>query len=751
MNVSPLVFSFEITFCGYWHAGTGEAGAGDLDAVILRDSNRLPYFPGKALKGLFSEAFCEWIAVGSDNPAHPGEEDVALLFGTAGNRSATLHSQLRFTNATLASTDQQELIRSQLQDGLTTSIASTALQNGIARERTLRRIEVAIPMTLSFDISWLPSENSARHTGEQICSWLEHAARRIQMAGAHRHNGLGECRVAPIPRDNGGTPSKSPTEPGSTADPFSRVDDGARLVRIPFVLETLEPVVLGETAATTGTHQCLDFISGSSLLGAFARHAYSRLGPGSETAFHAFHSGSTRFGDAHPLPVSGIPAFPLPASWYFDKDAAGSGGVFGEIDGKLDTNALVDLARQERPPGKNLKQARGQWFSGEGTRTLVRHRHHLKSARDSEMFGRPEPSQLFGYQSIEAGQHFAGEIHIRQDLVSPAVIDLLTEWIAGQPTIFIGRSRTAEFGSCRLRPAQVPPFPSVPVFESSDRLVLYALSDLCPDGTELLPSDGGAWHPDLAGFTLVPNATHVRIREYARWNGFRGCPDPSTRVIQRGGVLVFRPPQNHTPDVKALQTVLDRDGIGAGLQHGAGRVLVNPDFSLLPKNPLPVLDRVSSTEAAENTASPPETSSILVALARKRLSSRTLEIRASGIAERIIEKWKHFKPLPSPSQWSRLRQIAAGSMTFAQFIPLADRMMNQGASRRIWLQATHGHNPRPLLKEILDGSPARPSEFLLQLTADHQPEADRERLLLLALAEACRQLRLKLNTEANQH
>jgi hypothetical protein len=752
--MSTTTHHFEIEFQGYWHAGTGEAGPGDLDAVVLRDADGIPCFPGKALKGLFHEAFCEMIA--ESNSGAPSKPHLLALFGSPGNESVRRQAQLRFSNASLPAPEQTAIVTAGFQDALTHAIASTALEDGIAVNRSLRRIEVAIPMTLGFEVAF-HGNASDFPAPKEVGKWLGQAAGRIRMAGAHRHNGLGECRVRLVSTQESGQP-----DDGSTNIPAATHQE-ENLVRIPFSIETLEPVVLGENAATTGAHDALDFITGAALLGAFARDHYRDIAKlGSDSAFRVFHAGDVRFGDAQPVSSSGYATFLVPASWHFEKGAALFEGESGNPM-RLSTDKLKDLGQMKRDEGTDLKQARGQWMAGDASELNVRQRQHLKSARNSAEFGRPAPSQLFSYQSIEKGQRFAGEIHIRHgdDGVPQAAIDLIAKWVAAGPRVTLGRSRAAEFGLCKLSPLQAP-LPLPPSKPETDRILLYALTDICPPGLELLPALGEDWNKSLENLKIDLEHTHIRVREYARWNGFRGCPDPAVRVICRGSVIAFKPGNVSIPDIAAIQKQLDLDGVGLELQHGLGRVLVNPDFSALANQELAPILPQCPTASPRGLDAPSNTP--LLALAKLRHSRIALETKTDSLAGELQRKWEKFSPLPSPSQWSRLRHLAANSNDFGQFLNRAKSVFDHGASRRIWEHSTS--DSKTLLAQILinlsnlqkktkpgvsdherqDPSRKDPevSPFLREL-AGKQTESDGERLVLLAIAEACRRLRQQKN------
>ncbi|HBL14417.1 MAG TPA: hypothetical protein DD379_24120, partial [Cyanobacteria bacterium UBA11162] len=49
-----------------WHIGSGAGRPGDVDRLVQRDRNGLPYIPGKTLTGIWRDA-CELVALGLDN------------------------------------------------------------------------------------------------------------------------------------------------------------------------------------------------------------------------------------------------------------------------------------------------------------------------------------------------------------------------------------------------------------------------------------------------------------------------------------------------------------------------------------------------------------------------------------------------------------------------------------------------------------------------------------------------------------
>jgi CRISPR/Cas system CMR subunit Cmr4 (Cas7 group RAMP superfamily) len=47
---------YQIEFFSEWHCGSGLAAGADVDALVVKDKDKLPFVPGKTIKGLIREA-----------------------------------------------------------------------------------------------------------------------------------------------------------------------------------------------------------------------------------------------------------------------------------------------------------------------------------------------------------------------------------------------------------------------------------------------------------------------------------------------------------------------------------------------------------------------------------------------------------------------------------------------------------------------------------------------------------------------
>ena len=208
-----------LTFYAFWHVGTGRGDGPECDAIVRRSDAGLPIVPGRTIAGLCREAcqtlegvrrlvpgrteelFGTWSVPGPEaSNAQAGESEAQRLPPPGTARFDTKPGVLDFRTARLGETYERQRGWEQWADGLGSSrdkvdtlyqaLAATKIdeQTGTAEAKTLRSIEVAVPLTLygfvdaleELDASW--------------CDDLALALPLIRSLGLRRHRGLG--RVA---------------------------------------------------------------------------------------------------------------------------------------------------------------------------------------------------------------------------------------------------------------------------------------------------------------------------------------------------------------------------------------------------------------------------------------------------------------------------------------------------------------------------------------------------------------------------
>ena len=170
--------NYTIRFYSEWHCGSGLGAGADVDALVVKDRQHLPFVPGKTIKGLLREGVSELSLL----PA----ERINELFG---HLDAKTHEMtegcLYFTNASMSESESEAIINRGLREFLFHKKVSTAIDDeGVALDNTLRSIETVVPCDLFAAILDVPEEDVAA---------LEDAMRYVKRIGMNRNRGLGRC------------------------------------------------------------------------------------------------------------------------------------------------------------------------------------------------------------------------------------------------------------------------------------------------------------------------------------------------------------------------------------------------------------------------------------------------------------------------------------------------------------------------------------------------------------------------------
>ncbi len=178
--------TYKLEFYSDWHCGSGLSAGADVDLLVVKEKNNLPYVPGKTIKGLIREAAEEIMLL-------KGAEyctKINQIFGCSENKDQTEQGCCFFTNATLPAFLKEEIIHNDLAQHLYRAQSSTAIdESGLAIEFSLRRIETTIPCSLTGQILNVPDDFSNE---------MEEALSFIKRLGHKRNRGLGRCQFTLI-------------------------------------------------------------------------------------------------------------------------------------------------------------------------------------------------------------------------------------------------------------------------------------------------------------------------------------------------------------------------------------------------------------------------------------------------------------------------------------------------------------------------------------------------------------------------
>ncbi|MEI6882543.1 MAG: RAMP superfamily CRISPR-associated protein [Bacteroidota bacterium] len=183
-----MELTYKIIFLSDWHCGSGLSGGAEADATVIKDDRNLPYIAGKTIKGLLKEALIDMSEIEQCT-----EDDIKNMFGIEAYDKND--KKAFFSNATLSTNEQEEIVQGKLSDFLYRNIASTQIEkNGTAKGNSLRVVEVCIPITLGGTISGINSEEQNKLLKKAL-KWVRHL-------GVNRNRGLGRCKFEIISKSN---------------------------------------------------------------------------------------------------------------------------------------------------------------------------------------------------------------------------------------------------------------------------------------------------------------------------------------------------------------------------------------------------------------------------------------------------------------------------------------------------------------------------------------------------------------------
>ena len=523
--------TYNLEFYSDWHCGSGLSSGGDVDSLVVKDRNDMPYVPGKTIKGLVREAVEAYCALLELNV------DIVSVFGLARDRENVAGTAF-FSNAAFDDCRYAHIVKHSLQSYLYRTVSSTRIgDDGIAKDTSLRKTETVVPCAL---------EGSILNVSDEMADVIIKAAGFIKRLGLDRTRGMGRCKM---------TVKVAEPEPKKDKD-WSKepsCDLSSSTVR-KFRCTLLTDVVLSQKSASEGNSMTLDFIPGSNFLGIVAAH-YDDF---KEKALDVFHSGKVRFSDAHPS-IGGRRSLYVPASFFMPKLVSDQGFYL---------HHATDHS-QEEIKALQLKQCRKGFYvflDNIATQVSTFTSFAIKSAYDREM-RKSKDEQMYGFQSMAKGV----ELYFSVESEDVDLLDTVCDYLIGEKRI--GKSRSSQYGLVKIES-----------FEYSE--VTSTADVITVDGNKYAAvyADGRLIFMDRYGVpTCLPRAedlglkgeidwaySQVRTFQYAPWNGKRQCFDADRFGVEKGSVFLVKLEDNNIPVKTAY--------VGAFKGEGFGKVIYNPDF-----------------------------------------------------------------------------------------------------------------------------------------------------------------------------
>ena len=179
--------NYKIEFFTDWNCSNGLTGNADIDIAALRDNDGFPYVPGKTVKGLLRDA-AKTLKIGDIEKE---------IFGSEKQKGSNHIDENYQGKAFFSNAELKKEIRGALKDKedkkacLFREIASTAIdeKTGVAKDKSLRKIEVVIPLVL---FGTIECESEAHKEAVLKCMKF------IKRLGMERNRGLGRCEISEV-------------------------------------------------------------------------------------------------------------------------------------------------------------------------------------------------------------------------------------------------------------------------------------------------------------------------------------------------------------------------------------------------------------------------------------------------------------------------------------------------------------------------------------------------------------------------
>ncbi len=174
---------YTIEFYSQWHCGSGLSAGADVDALVVKDKDYMPYVPGKTIKGLVREAVENLLQFTETTEAKA--KLIVKAFGEEGKTTGCAH----FGNAKLDEKERNAIVSANAAQFLYNKVTTTAISDeGTAQEHSLRSIETVVPCTLYGEITGVP---------EELTDDIVRCLGLIKRLGHKRTRGLGRCDIQP--------------------------------------------------------------------------------------------------------------------------------------------------------------------------------------------------------------------------------------------------------------------------------------------------------------------------------------------------------------------------------------------------------------------------------------------------------------------------------------------------------------------------------------------------------------------------
>jgi len=618
---TPLKESFrlQLKMESDWHIGSGTGRPGEVNRLVRRDDDDLPFVPAKTLTGIWRDA-CERVAHGLDN-GEPGAwgQWIPFLFGEQpGQPGEELHlkppdlflhprpAALSLRSAHLPQPLRQALAgdsRAAVREAVTFLKPGVKIdsRSGRASEKHLRFEEMGrIGAVLEADctIDWGSCDDKQKRAATAL---LLAGAKFVERLGGKRRRGAGHCALVVLDHlelepallliESLNHPP-APPPPDSEVATLSFEAATGNWRRYSLEIITCSPVVI--STRTVGNQvETADHLPGTYLL-AILRRKLKRTGVNLDAAI----VNSNLIITNATIKAGGNRGRPTPFALCREK----LGGGFKQ--GKGIYNRLCDdLDFKEKTP--QVKNYRSGYVGATAAGALPSYKivrreiatHNVvldeKQRPDEKVGG------VYSYQAIKAGQSFYAELRLKASLVT-ALEKADLHWLQsllGEHRI--GRSKKDEYGVIKLTVAKSIDDDATlarqggakPSEESNKLLIVWLLSDLLLRDERLRPTasikclrkeleeelkDTGLKLELRDAGTKNLLSTLTRQNRTESWQVGWERPRPTLAGLGAGSCIVFEIVGGTLDEkTKAALVRIETEGLGERRAEGYGQIRFN--------------------------------------------------------------------------------------------------------------------------------------------------------------------------------
>lgn len=700
----PEKFSLKLEMLSDWHIGSGFGRPGDVDRLIRRDADGMPYIPAKTLTGIWRDA-CETVADGLDGQKTDGnwQRLISLIFGDQTNQKGN-PAQSQFKNPPRLEAPRPSLISiraARYPDAIRRAIKSkprlrecvTFIKAGMmidprtgqARNQFLRFEEMGRKGTiLSADVHFEHGRIQDEVTRQAAIALLVIGAQFVERLGGKRRRGAGKCALTldgigdAASNENLAdwvnshlTSEFSDSLSGSIDIPVKISKEGVGdWVRIGLRLTALTPLIIPRRTVGNLVHS-LDYIPGTYLLPFISRKlshpAISQaIRNGDLVATNATLSINNQFG------------LPVPFNLYARK-----------LDGGLGKGRGVINRFKEVADGPQIKPERDGYIGQCLDSRLPAYKRTSLTVEThnviDDKFQKPtsEVGGVYMYESITEGTTFTAELRFRQSLV-----DLLNtecpEWSSqlGSEDFRIGRASKDDYGLVRITQHDIEPLPMMTEEETPKQLSVWLLSALLLRNKRLRPTTSIVDFASQLGSELgvdlrLRDSSQAETMDFAMrshridsWHKGWGLPRPSLVGMAAGSSFIFEISKFHVTPVEYASRLntLALKGFGERRAEGYGQMAFNAALlteglgNLQNNNNFPQNQKgVNFTDGADNGGMghpgfDKQLRQIEIAAWRREIKQKalSLSIDPQFRTEKLGMVWNHK---PSASQWGAFRGV----------------------------------------------------------------------------------------------